>query len=117
MEFCWSIPRNQFRRDEQDRLLIRRAMAGHLPNEVRWNKRRGIQGADTGQRVVDHRDEIDSTLARLDRSELARHYLDLPRMRSVFDSVQQGIEYDNNHQSGSILLRGLMVGMFLLRFD
>jgi asparagine synthase (glutamine-hydrolysing) len=117
MSFCWSIPQNQYVRDGRDRMLIRRAMAGYLPDLVRWNRRKGAQAADIGQRIVDHRSEMGMALARLDRSELARHYLDLPRMRAVFESVQHGIDRENNGQSATILLRGLMVGLFLLRFD
>ncbi len=117
MSFCLSIPRNQFVRDDQDRLLIRRAMAGYLPEQVRWNQRRGVQAADLGQRIVDHRGDVGTALSRLEQSELACHYLDLPRMRGVLESLQHGIDRGTNLQSGTILLRGLMVGLFLLRFD
>ena len=117
MSFCWSIPQSQYARDGRDRMLIRRAMEGYLPDEVRWNRHKGAQAADIGQRVLDHRDEIGKALARVERSDLARHYLDLQRMRGVFESVQQGIDPGNNSQCGPILLRGLAVGLFLLRFD
>jgi asparagine synthase (glutamine-hydrolysing) len=117
MSFCWSIPESQFLRGDQDRLLIRRAMSGYLPEQVRWNRRRGFQASDRAQRVVDHRNDMEAALARLERSELARHYLDLPRMRRVFESVQHGIDSENSFQTQTVLGRGLMAGLFLLRFD
>ena len=117
MSFCWSIPRSQYVRDGQDRMLIRRAMAGYLPDRVLWNQRRGRQGADMGQRILDHRSEMATALTRLEKSELAHQYLDLPRMRAVFESLQRGIDRSHYRQCGSILLRGLMVGLFLLRFE
>jgi asparagine synthase (glutamine-hydrolysing) len=116
MSFCWSIPRSQYVRDGQDRMLIRRAMAGYLPERILSNRRRGRQGADLGQRIVDHRSEMATALTRLEQSELARHYLDLPRMRAIFESLQHGIKRNHYRQCGPILLRGLMVGLFLLRF-
>jgi asparagine synthase (glutamine-hydrolysing) len=117
MSFCWSIPESQYVRDGHNRMLIRRAMAGYLPERVRWNRRIGVQSADLGQRILDHRSGMATALARLERSELARHYLDLPKMRGVFESLQHRIDRENNAQSGMVLLRGLMVGLFLLRFE
>ncbi len=117
MSFCCSIPQSQYVRDDQDRMLIRRAMSGYLPEQVLWNQRRGIQAADIAQRVVDHRSEMEAALVKLEQSELACDYLDLPRMRGVFESVQHRVDRDNFLQCGVVLLRGLMVGLFLLRFD
>lgn len=117
MSFCWSIPRSQYVREGQDRLLIRRAMADDLPDRVLWNPRRGRQAADLRQRLLEHRGQVDDVLTRLEQSTLARHYLDLPRMRGVFRSVQQRSDRGTYRLCGSILSRGLMVGLFLLRFD
>lgn len=117
MSFCWSIPQSQYVRGDQDRMLIRRAMSGYLPERVLRNRRMGMQAADIAQRIVNHRSEMSTALAKLEQSELARQYLDLPKMRSVFDSVQHKIDRENSVDCIMILLRGLMVGLFLLRFD
>jgi asparagine synthase (glutamine-hydrolysing) len=117
MSFCWSIPRSQYVQDDQDRLLIRRSMAGYLPERVRFNRRVGIQAADIAQRVVVHRDEMESALTSLEQSQLVHYYLDLPKMRGVFESLQHRIDSTGREQCGTILLRGLMVGLFLLQFD
>jgi len=117
MSFCWSIPRSQYVRDGQDRMLIRRAMAGDLPDRVLWNPRKGRQAADLRQRLLEHRGQVDEVLTRLEQSTLACRYLDLPRMRGAFQSVQQSSDRNTYRQCGSILLRGLMVGLFLQRFD
>jgi asparagine synthase (glutamine-hydrolysing) len=117
MSFCWSIPESQYRVDGQNRMLIRRAMAGYLPKKVLWNRNKGIQAADIAQRIVEHRGEIGLALTKLERSELACHYLDLPRMRTIYEAVQHKIDVDSFRQSTLVLLRGLMVGQFLLRFE
>jgi asparagine synthase (glutamine-hydrolysing) len=117
MSFCWSIPQSQYHMDGQNRMLIRRAMADYLPEQVLWNRLKGRQAADIAQRIVNHRSDIDRALAELEQSELACHYLDLPRMRTVFKSVQHKIDGNSLLQCGSVLMRGLMVGKFLQRFE
>jgi asparagine synthase (glutamine-hydrolysing) len=54
MEFCLSIPDNQYAREGKDRWLIRRAMTGLMPAIVLDEKRRGRQAADIGRRHVSH---------------------------------------------------------------
>jgi asparagine synthase (glutamine-hydrolysing) len=117
MSFCWSIPRSQYVRDGQNRMLIRRAMVGDLPDRVLWNPRKGRQAADLRQRILEHLGQVDEVLTRLEQSTLACRYLDLPRMRGAFQSVQQSSDRSTYRQCGSILSRGLMVGLFLQRFD
>jgi len=117
MSFCWSLPQGQYVHEFQDRWLIRRATAGLLPEKVRWNRRLGVQAADLAQRVLDHASDMEAALAEVEGSGLAREYLDVPKMRGVFDSVQKRIDPESSSQCGTVLLRGLMAGLFLLRFD
>lgn len=117
MSFCLSIPQSQYLLDGQNKMLIRRAMAGYLPEKVLWNRNKGLQSADIAQRIVEHRSDIGMALAKLEGSDLACHYLDLPRMQAIFKSVQHKIDSDSFSQSGLVLLRGLMVGLFLQRFE
>jgi asparagine synthase (glutamine-hydrolysing) len=117
LEFCLRIPDDQYHRNGHNRWLIRRAMEGILPPPVRWNTRRGLQAADIGQRILDSQEEIAAVLARLERSDLARHYLDLPLLQQVFRSLQRHIDPQSTNASNNILLRGLMAGLFLLCFD
>jgi asparagine synthase (glutamine-hydrolysing) len=116
LEFCFSIPVDQFRRAKEDRWLIRRAMQGLLPPQVLSNPLRGLQAADVAFRVLAHPDEMVSTLARLDASPIVGEYLNLPKMRQVWRSLQKSVNVDNTSQCGSILLRGILAGLFLLRF-
>jgi asparagine synthase (glutamine-hydrolysing) len=117
LEFCLGIPDEQYCRNGHNRWLIRRAMTGLLPSLVRWNTRRGFQAADVGQRILDSQEEIAGVLAQLERSDLARHYLELPVMQQVFRSLQTRIDPQNTMAGDAILLRGMMAGLFLLRFD
>lgn len=116
IELCLAIPESQFQRDGVDRWLIRRAMHGRLPDSVRLNARRGLQAADLGERVLASRDEIIAGLARLKQHPLARKALNLERMESVLAALEHGLTPQNSAECGTILLRGLMAGFFLLRF-
>jgi asparagine synthase (glutamine-hydrolysing) len=117
MEFCLAIPDEQYRVDGQDRALIRRAMKGLLPDEVRLNTRRGLQAADLGHRILADLPQMQAMLARLEGSELARQVLDLPRMNRVLGALQKEVSVKTTEECVTILTRGMMVGMFLLRFE
>ncbi len=117
IELCLAIPESQYQRQGVDRWLVRRAMQGHLPDAVRMNTRRGLQAADLGARLLGSRHEVEAALARLGQHELACQVLDLKRMQGVLASLERGLTPGLNEECGTILLRGLMVGMFLLRFS
>jgi len=91
-------------------------MQGYLPDSVRLNTRRGLQAADIGQRVLSNRSEMARALERLEDHDLAREVLDLTRMAGVMASLEGGLTAQNTVDCGTILLRGLMAGLFLLRF-
>lgn len=116
IELCLAIPEAQFQRGGVDRWLIRRAMRGYLPDAVRLNTRRGLQAADLGQRVLENRSEVEAALADLEQHDLSRQILDLPRMANVLASTQRNLTPQNTVECITILLRGLLVGLFLLRF-
>jgi asparagine synthase (glutamine-hydrolysing) len=116
IELCLAIPEDQFQRGGVDRWLIRRAMQGYLPDEVRLNTRRGLQGADQGQRVLNNSEEIETAIKVMEQHVLACQILDLPRMTNVLDSMQNGLTPQNKYDCSTVLLRGIMVGLFLLRF-
>ena len=116
VEFCLRVPDEQYLRKGQCRWLLRRAMKGRMPACVLDNPRKGLQSADLGHRVLRERTAILGALDRLEASEQVRHILDLRRMRDVMQSLEQGVTPANTATCGSILLRGLSVGLALLRF-
>jgi len=117
MEFCLSIPDDQYVRDGRDRWLIRRSMKDLMPAAVLDNNRRGLQAADIGRRLLAHFDETESALQHIERSELAGHCLDLPLMRRTLYQARHNLDAKVTGELGTIFFRGLMVGLFLLRFD
>lgn len=114
MEFCLGVPEDQFLREGRDRMLIRRAMQGYLPDAVRLNTRRGLQAADLGYRLVRQRAEMDDALRDLRASPRACELLGLEQMQNVWRALQARVDAQTTAQSGTILLRGVMAGLFLL---
>ncbi len=104
IELCLAIPDRQFQRNGVDRWLIRRAMQGYLPDEVRLNTRRGLQAADLGQRVLADRSSVDRALNQLGVHDLASEVLDLPRMTAVLASMNKGLTVRNTSDCSTILM-------------
>ena len=117
MEFCLGVPEVQYIQNGHNRYLLRRAMAGIMVDEVRWNRRRGRQAVDVGHRIQANWDETRAALGHLEQSELAQRYLDLPRMKEILARLREHVDRSTTVDSGTILLRGLGVGLFLRRFD
>jgi asparagine synthase (glutamine-hydrolysing) len=117
MEFCLAVPDAQYRGHGYDRWLIRRAMQGLLPDTVRLNVRRGRQAADLGHRVLASLPECRSVVERLRRSDLARGVLDVPRLSRVLEALQHDVNAETSGQCSTILMPGVMAGMFLLQFS
>ena len=81
-EFCLGIPDEQFFKDGVDRRLIKRMMAGRLPQAV-CNAPRGEQSADWHGRMAKDLVRIDAELERLADDPVMSKRLDIERMRSL----------------------------------
>jgi asparagine synthase (glutamine-hydrolysing) len=116
VEFCLALPESQYLRDGQSRSFIRRATEGLLPDVVRWQTRCGIQAADWYEGLQAAHDQVVTLLTRLERSDTAQRCLDLPRLRRLVENWPQDNWTDTNitREYRFLLLRGLMVGGFIL---
>ena len=119
MEFCLGIPERFHFAMKTDRAVLRRAFEGLLPDEVRLNRRTGLQAADIVYRVRQTLPEVEDALRIVSAHPLCRVVLNLPEMKRVLDSIQAGTEItrEKTLQSTTILLRGMGVGLFLARFE
>jgi asparagine synthase (glutamine-hydrolysing) len=80
IEFCFSIPDHLHYNKYHNRLLIRQAMKGFLPDDVRLNKKRGKQGSDLGYLIQQNKNKIISILKESENSEYISTLIDLPKM-------------------------------------
>jgi asparagine synthase (glutamine-hydrolysing) len=116
IEFCLAIPSEIFRSDDMDRRLVRLAMKGLLPDQVRLNRRRGLQAADLRLRLLATMPEILDALDQLERHPLSREVLDLAKMKRVADQLGHRSDPEMTTHAGAVLMRGLMAGRLLTRF-
>jgi len=119
VEFCLTVPLEEFLRGGQLRSLARRAMAGRLPPATLQRTRRGRQSADWHLSMGAVRGRMSAEVERLRRSPLASRMLDLARMRSLIENwPSSGFErHDLNRSHHIALTRGFSVGRFLMQYD
>ncbi len=117
-EYLVALPDPMYFRDGLDRRLIRLGMAQHLPDEIRFNKRRGQQGSDIIPRIRQFSEEASQALSLIRQSELAGKLLNLTLMNEILQRIVQG---ETNAQiwrdCAGILLPGLSVGIFLAAIE
>ncbi|WP_129676357.1 asparagine synthase-related protein [Candidatus Chloroploca sp. Khr17] len=100
--------------DGGDRWMMRASMAGLLPDKVRLNRKRGRQSADLAGRLRASAGEVADALAAVNAAP-ANSYVDVVKMRRAWADVQREATALTTHRAGTILLRGLLAGLFLNR--
>jgi asparagine synthase (glutamine-hydrolysing) len=118
-EFCFAIPVEQYLVEGQSRSLIRRAMRGRLPEATLARTTRGLQAADWYLVMGREREQMGERLGYIEQSALARHVLDLPRLRRLLDTwPSEGFDRVEVHYAYHLALsRGLAAGMFIRNLD
>jgi asparagine synthase (glutamine-hydrolysing) len=112
IQFVLSVPDRIFidPATGSDRWLIREAMKGRLPDEVRLNRLRGRQAGDLVPRLRATGAEVETALDELDGGPAAG-YVDVPYMREVWTMIQREDTPDAFRKAVSVLTRGIMGGL------
>lgn len=115
IQFCLSLPDEQFVQNGIDRSLIRRATEGKLPDKVRMNiNARGVQGADWIHRLRPQWNAIREQLDQLCRDYAAAEYLNVPQIKQSLDMLgkepKPEFAFDLNAR---LLMRSLISYRFL----
>ncbi|MGI6686529.1 MAG: asparagine synthase-related protein [Bacillota bacterium] len=114
IEFCLSVPVEQFIRKGQERSLIRRAMAGILPDKIRLNDQvRGLQSADYVQRLLPLEKEILQEIKKIGQLPEERKYLDVARIHKKGQSMNLVSSIAFTDPSVTMLLRSIIFSRFL----
>ena len=90
-------------------------MKGRLPDEVRLNRIPGRQAADRVLRLRACAGEVEAALEELSHGP-ASAYVDVIYMRRVWQTIQIENSQDTFVKSGTVLLRGIMAGLFVNDF-
>lgn len=98
-----------------DRWVVREAMRGRLPDDVRLNPRRGLQAADVVLRLRASAAEVEAALDEVARGPAAE-YFDAGPLRRGWALVQNENTPGAFRDAGSLVLRALMAGLFVNEF-
>lgn len=115
VEYCLSVPTEQFVADGVPRALAKRAFADRLPQPVLNEQKKGYQAADWHEGLTSARAEVAAEVERLAACAPAAKILDIDRMRRLVENwPTSGWEREDVMQSYRLaLLRGISAGHFL----
>jgi asparagine synthase (glutamine-hydrolysing) len=117
LAFTISVPDSIFidPKTGMDRWLIREAMKGRLPDDVRLNRKRGRQAGDLVPRLRACAGEVETALDELAAGPAAA-YVDVPHMRTVWTMIRNDNTPEAFHKSITVLTRGIMAGLWVNEF-
>ena len=115
VEFCLSVPTEQYLANGVVRALAKSALADRLPPAVLNEARKGYQAADWHEGLAAALPEVQAELERLSACAPATHMLDIARMQRLAANLpEEGWERtDVTHPYQLALLRGISAGHFL----
>lgn len=115
VEFVLRVPDDQFRWRGQRSWLLKRAFRYQLPEPVLDGRRKGLQAADLGNRILRELPAFRKCLNSLDALPPAREFLDMQLLRRCLDELTARVDPETTGRASQILVRGLGVGLFLRR--
>lgn len=115
IEFCLTVPPDQYLRNGIRRALARAAFADRLPARIVNERRKGYQAADWHEGLVAARDELGEELGRIEACGEAGATLDHEAMRRLVESMPEGGWHKpaTTRQYRLALLRGVSAGHFI----
>jgi asparagine synthase (glutamine-hydrolysing) len=112
LEFCLSIPSNQFVKDGNERNLLRRATKGILPDRIRTNiSTRGVQSADWIQRLTPDWNQIRSEMDEVLATKEIEKYVDMNKIKDLRENLDRNL--DNKDVN---TLRMVLITIIMSRF-
>jgi len=112
VELCLSLPIDQFVRNGQERLLIKRSMKGILPDKIRLNSfKKGLQSADWIQRLLPKHDYIYNKLEEVIKDEKSNKYLDIEKLKKQLQYLKT-----NSIDNHLIDMRMIIVSLTLYQY-
>ena len=117
VDFCFSVPSEQYFRKGMPRALIRTALRKRVPDEVRLNRQRGLQSPHWFELLANDRSECRKILKRLANCEVASGLVDIATMERMLDDwpVSTTDRRLPHYRTG--FLRGLVAGEFARMFS
>ena len=119
MEFCLSIPSGEYVHEGEERYLIRSAMEGYLPEEIRTNwRKRGRQSADWVDRLKPNWNNILKSIKEALNDEDVQRYVDVPKVERLMNKYKNLESLKDNiiQNEVKLILIPLVFYRFLLQY-
>lgn len=119
MEFCLSIPSGEYVHEGEERYLIRSAMEGYLPEEIRTNwRKRGRQSADWVERLKPNWNNILKSIKEALNDEDVQRYVDVPKVERLMNKYKNLESLNDNiiQNEVKLILIPLVFYRFLLQY-
>ncbi|MGA9581479.1 MAG: asparagine synthase-related protein [Allosphingosinicella sp.] len=115
IEFCLTVPSDQYLRRGVRRALARTAFADRLPAKIVNERRKGYQAADWHEGLAAARDELGSELGRIGACREAEGTVDHAKMRGLAETMPDGGWHKpaTTEKYRLSLLRGVSAGHFI----
>ncbi len=112
MEFCLSIPGDQKLRDGWDRVVMRRAMEGLLPPEIRWRDAKQDLNPNFNLKLLESRELLDDIVVR--DPEILEPYVDLSALQTAYERF---LASPGTGQQGFSVFWAAVFGLWLRHSD
>ncbi|MDQ0242533.1 asparagine synthase (glutamine-hydrolyzing) [Bacillus fengqiuensis] len=118
IQFCLSVPEEQFVQFGQDRSLIRRSTKNYLPENVRLNqKTRGLQGADGIKRMLPSWNIFVEEVQQLCKDEMAAEFLNIKVIKKSLENIKDHPEPNDVFKADfRILMRSVIFYRFIKKY-
>lgn len=115
VEFCLTVPADQYLANGVPRALARRAFGDRLPPAVTNERRKGWQGADWHEGLTVARARLADEFAHIERNPAAAAIIDTPRLRAMISDWPTGswTQAAVVERYRLALLRGVSMGNFM----
>lgn len=112
IEHCLAIP-NQFYFNEtgENKQVIRKMMAGRLPDKVLHEKRKGMQASDIFLRVLAEIDRVETYYHRFEKNPAFRYFVDTQKLAKSISLIKEQKLQDTGIINN--MLVALMLGVFM----
>ena len=116
IEWCFGLPENQFHRNGTNRWLIRRMMAGLLPESVINNKKTGLQTADWHLRLTRDLPRIQRELDNVKQDQYLSKMVDLQSLEDLVKNWPEHTVTDLNDDRFFQIPNNLPMALQISRF-
>ena len=116
IDFCFSIPNNQYFQHGIQKLLIRKAFHNKLPDKLLWSNKKGLQSSDVFYRLALEQSRISNILDKFHKSNYIKDILNTNDQKEYLNQII------NNPASTSLgklnfFVKSISSGLFLLKLE